>query len=180
MVESLKKPKKKKKNEDSEEEKEDEKKAEETQSPAKEKDNDSSNSNESDSDKSEMSEANQAQDEEKAEQSNAAENKDAAAGSQQIQRTITMGLTDERKYELVIKRYFDLLSIKLPYTQKNARRTRKKVKDLCTQKALVAGKLKLINAVIAFLKKPTDRKSDKEADLVMPILNQFPIKVHGN
>ena len=91
-----------------------------------------------------------------------------------------MGITDERKYELVVRKNFGIVSIKLPYTQKNARRTRKKVKDLIGKKVLISGKLKTINQVIRFLKKDVgNRQSDKEADSLMPMLNEFPIKIGG-
>lgn len=80
---------------------------------------------------------------------------------------------------MVIRKYCDLLSIKLPYTQKNARRTRKKVKDLIAKKVLIAGKLTTINQVISILKKPIDRRGERDADSLMPILNEFPVKING-
>ena len=82
-----------------------------------------------------------------------------------------MAMSDERKYENIIRRYFDLLSIKLPYTQKNPKKTRRKIKELVASKALVAGSLKNINSIIGFLKNPNDRKTDKDADAILPILN---------
>lgn len=183
MVDSLKKPKKKKKGEESDEEEQSKKKKEEEAKAAAAKKDDEDHSEDEEDDDDDDSQGSNKKKKEKEEKEKQEEEAKAAAVTQekatQLQRVNTMALSDERKYETVIRKYFDLLSIKLPYTQKNPKKTRRKVRELVAQKALVAGSLKWINSVIGFLKKPTDRKSDKDADAILPILNQFPIRVNG-
>ena len=185
MVDSLKKPKKKKKGEESDEEEQSKKKKEEEAKAAAAKKDDEDGSDDEEDDDDDDSQGSNKKKKEKEEKEKQKEEAKAAAVTQekastaQLQRVNTLALSDERKYETVIRKYFDLLAIKLPYTQKNPKKTRRKVRELVAAKALVAGKLKWINTVIGFLKKPTDRKSDKDADAILPILNQFPIRVNG-
>lgn len=59
------------------------------------------------------------------------------------------------------------------------RKQRKKIRDLCRKNALISGSFKRLRFVIESLKKPQDRKIERDLENLKPIMELFPMKLFG-